>query len=718
MLHSTTIHVLTSQAGVIALHSAAHELGANNQVHVTNESTAQSAPTRSIWVDLLVNVTGGLLATYLTHVIIQLKKNHARVGLIVPGGDALVIVHDEKEEQCAQRVEDWIRKTPLQGARITLLAEAQNQAETRGALSDSRRAVVVGINHHVTLSNLVFAEPDALVVSEMLRLRGWDVELFLGSEFEVGGRRHQRGQTMLQALKQYLEEFFLGASPNAFLVFYFAGHGILYLTPNKNDYHGSLAFPHSDERDPATALSMQYLIQDLILASPSERILVGLACCHAGAAFHRISDRGSATVEALLGNQNMRALETRASKCTNATKTSGKKIIAFSDAHDLLTEIESRGDDDIPKGISTTADAWCAGWNGKGRAWVSLGKGRSGVDFASFQGYLNSSSSVQVTVVTSQTSGEVVLWEQENEVVESQQEPVADTYLASLGYTSWRSQNSREYLLAPYTHIPRGSFAMGSSQGELVHWNTPSECQNEVQFKNHSRWMVPAARTYDFEIAKFPVTVAEFRLFLAALPLAMRHQYSPSNWDTQLRHPSRPVVFLTLGQAKSYAEWLSTVSGQIYDIASEAEWEKAARWGPNVTLPEDARVFPWSDDDSAWEELGPEWPCNNNSGLLQQVGSHRDESRYEARDMTGNVQEWTRSRYLPLDEDYVLQQPGEEVSLDSTSTHAIKGDDKYVVRGGSFSDVQLYNVRAARRRSRPAQSSDDDLGFRLVRRVD
>ncbi|EAR28715.1 hypothetical protein PTD2_06724 [Pseudoalteromonas tunicata D2] len=95
-----------------------------------------------------------------------------------------------------------------------------------------------------------------------------------------------------------------------------------------------------------------------------------------------------------------------------------------------------------------------------------------------------------------------------------------------------------------------------------------------------------------------------------------------------------PVVCLTYNDAKAYADWLVSKTGQQYRLPTEVEWEYAARAGSKTD-------YAWGNDignnlaNCGW--CGSAW--SNQSAAP--VGSFQP-NKYGLYDMVGNVWEWTQ----------------------------------------------------------------------------
>ncbi len=138
-----------------------------------------------------------------------------------------------------------------------------------------------------------------------------------------------------------------------------------------------------------------------------------------------------------------------------------------------------------------------------------------------------------------------------------------------------------------------------------------------------------------------------------------------------------PVVLVTWDDGKAYAEWLSAKTGRQWRLPSELEWEKAARGKMGY-------IFPWGND---WS---PEVLNSHDKGPFDTVpvGSYPSgASPYGVNDVAGQVFEWT-------------------------STTA--GNNRFLVKGGSWDDKGCGVCRAAARHSRPRQLKHILVGFRLV----
>ena len=254
--------------------------------------------------------------------------------------------------------------------------------------------------------------------------------------------------------------------------------------------------------------------------------------------------------------------------------------------------------------------------------------------------------------------------------------------LAALGFAA-RRVNGVEVILPPLCDVPAGDFLMGSDpQQDKDAW--PDE---------QPQYLIPLPHA--FQIARHPVTVAEYACFVHDGHAAPKSPYNELTWEQQAARYDHPVVNVSWRDATAYATWLAKITGQLWRLPTEAEWEKAARWDATTRH---SRIYPWGDQ---WDETR----CNTSEGGrggTTPVGSYPSgASPCGAHDLAGNVWEWTSSLYKL----YPYDAAGRE-RADSTENR--------VLRGGSWSH-DAGGARAAYRDRSGPDNHDDFIGFRVAR---
>jgi formylglycine-generating enzyme required for sulfatase activity len=203
-------------------------------------------------------------------------------------------------------------------------------------------------------------------------------------------------------------------------------------------------------------------------------------------------------------------------------------------------------------------------------------------------------------------------------------------------------------------------------------------------------------------IARYPVTVAQFRAF------AQASGYEPRDKRSLVGQANHPVTQVTLHDAVKYCEWLTETLkswegapeaiarlvrglGWQATLPSEAEWEKAARG-------DRGQIFPWGDTPNPnaanYAEAGV--------GQTTAVGCFpAGASPYGGLDMAGNVWEWTHSAHklYPYD-----PRDGRE---------DLRGISFLVMRGGGFDDHHA-SLRCACRSWFYLAGHFKDGGFRVA----
>ena len=166
----------------------------------------------------------------------------------------------------------------------------------------------------------------------------------------------------------------------------------------------------------------------------------------------------------------------------------------------------------------------------------------------------------------------------------------------------------------------------------------------------------------------------------------------PYYWhNSRLNQSNQPVVGVNWYEAMAYAAWLAQVTGKLYRLPTEAEWEWAAQ--------RNLRRYPWGD---VWEPARCNWR-GSSLNRPNPVGIYPHGATADGlHELAGNVYEWTISLYRPYP-----YQPAD-------GREAIDGEGVRVVRGGSWY-IDRTNVRCAYRDRNNPWNWTDDLGFRLAR---
>lgn len=286
-----------------------------------------------------------------------------------------------------------------------------------------------------------------------------------------------------------------------------------------------------------------------------------------------------------------------------------------------------------------------------------------------------------------------------------------------------RYRDQPEPLLG-FVEIPAGPFVMGSRRGE-------SEALDN-EFGNPNSLNI----LYTYWMARYPVTVAQYRCFVEAggyenpnwwteagwswrqgrwdsqveddwlkdwlknRPAEQRG--NPMRWSEQRAFGNRPVMNMSWFEAMAYCRWLDTALRRsekvslladeryVVRLPTEAEWEKAARNG-------DGRRYPWGDAD--WDEERANI-ADSGIGHPMPVGLYpRGATPVGLHDLSGNVWEWTRSHLQPYPYDH------------HDGRNNIETNDPFVVRGGSGDFVRRDARAASRDRGPPRATSSTSWGF-------
>lgn len=245
--------------------------------------------------------------------------------------------------------------------------------------------------------------------------------------------------------------------------------------------------------------------------------------------------------------------------------------------------------------------------------------------------------------------------------------------------------DKKDSYLSNMQYIHGGSFLMGSPMSE--------KDRNEDE-KQH------LVRVNDFWIGKTEVTYDQWQACVDdggcqsnTYPVSGGYRSSGS-LDLRGKHP---VSNISWDDANEYTYWLSKKTGKNYRLATEAEWEYAARAGTQT-------VYPWGNKMLKDKELAVCRLCGILSGggvSTAIVGSLKPYGGLY--DMHGNVDEWTCSSYKKTydnDTEKKCSSP--------------KNRRRKVTRGGTF-DSPIDQIRSAYRSYDKPKRKSAETGFRVVR---
>ncbi|MBE9179241.1 ergothioneine biosynthesis protein EgtB [Oculatella sp. LEGE 06141] len=206
------------------------------------------------------------------------------------------------------------------------------------------------------------------------------------------------------------------------------------------------------------------------------------------------------------------------------------------------------------------------------------------------------------------------------------------------GNGQWSSRNppssqagattpSSEWLSSDMIQIPAGYFEQGNHSLDAL--------DNER--------MVHPVYLETYWIDRYPVTCADYRVFMESGGYQESRWWSEAGWDWLQHHPiakplywsdhpewnNHPVCGVSWFEAEAYANFVGK------RLPTEAEWEKAAGWNPEL---EQRQTYTW----------GNALPTSRHANHDHWVGHTTPvdaypagRSAYGCEDMLGNVWEWT-----------------------------------------------------------------------------
>lgn len=265
-------------------------------------------------------------------------------------------------------------------------------------------------------------------------------------------------------------------------------------------------------------------------------------------------------------------------------------------------------------------------------------------------------------------------------------------------------------------HVEGGTFVIGTKKEE-------KERLEKQGFKYLNREINDQPVTvYTFELARYPVTNAQYKLFMdddgynpdkpwwddaGRAWLKDEKKRQPKYWNDKrfgIAHPNQPVVGVTWYEAMAFCRWLTqhtayNPEGYIYTLPSEAEWEYAARGTQR-------RLYPWGNEPPDGERTNFNQTHNGTTPVGCFPLGATPKSAWLLDDMAGNVWEWTCSVYKPYPYD----------ASDGREDLTNPSEQRFCLRGGGWYYRSVF-LRASDRLLNTPDVCVNSRGFRLARHL-
>ena len=223
--------------------------------------------------------------------------------------------------------------------------------------------------------------------------------------------------------------------------------------------------------------------------------------------------------------------------------------------------------------------------------------------------------------------------------------------------------------------VPAGTFRMGDASGMISADETP---RHEVTVST-------------FAMSVHEITFAEYDKFAAATG---RKKPSSNGLDRK----TYPVSNVSWDDALAYVNWLSKETGNKYRLASEAEWEYAARGGTRTS-------FWWGTRKGSGNAHCFDCGTNLNINQPTTIGSFKA-NPFGLKDTAGNLFEWVHDCY-------------HRNYIDAPADGSVwEGGDcsVRVARGGAFRSP-ASSMRVENRETFASTQGHYNVGIRIVRNM-
>ena len=232
-------------------------------------------------------------------------------------------------------------------------------------------------------------------------------------------------------------------------------------------------------------------------------------------------------------------------------------------------------------------------------------------------------------------------------------------------------------LLADMVKVEGDVFLMGAQNANDQGEQYDSEAREDES-------PVHAVTLDDYFIGKFEITQQQWRVIMG----------QDQRWSTMYGYGDRiPAYNISYFDAELFALQLSFMTGLVFDIPTEAQWEFAARGGK---LSNHFRYSGSNDSDAV------SWNIENCGNVLHNVGE-KQPNELGLYDMSGSLWEWCADSYSPY-------------SATACVNPLVESGTAKVLRGGAWTYLPAYGRVTCRDSYSPVDRSVAN-GFRVVLRV-
>jgi formylglycine-generating enzyme required for sulfatase activity len=249
--------------------------------------------------------------------------------------------------------------------------------------------------------------------------------------------------------------------------------------------------------------------------------------------------------------------------------------------------------------------------------------------------------------------------------------------------------------------IPTGRFQMGSPEHERKKAMEAGSQKAWLDRETPQHWV---GIEQPIALGRYPVTVGQWREFAQATGWQPQGEF---NWAAPgfAQGADHPVVGVTWNDAQQYLGWLSAMTGQVYRLPSEAEWEYACRAGTRTAFSfGDTISAALANYDGNYTYNGS--PKGANRKGTSRVGEYAP-NPWGLYDVHGNVWEWVQD---VVHDNYD--------GAPNTGRAWEEGGDqaRRILRGGAWQYNPRY-LRSAVRNGSAVALSNAIVGFRVARNL-